>query len=55
MKIQPPLPPLAGNGIIDYAINLIDFEPEFRDAFNLVFGQTVVVENLDAGRRLMGR
>ena len=55
MKAQPPLPPLAGNGVVDYAINLIDFDPEFRDAFNLVFGQTVVVETLDAGRRLMGR
>ncbi len=49
------LPPLAGNGVIDYAINLIDFKPEYRNAFNLVFGQTVVIENLDVGRRLMGR
>lgn len=55
MKPQPSLPPLGGNGVIDYAINLIDFAPEYRNAFNLVFGQTVVVENLDAGRRLMGR
>ncbi len=55
MKAQPPLPPLAGNGVVDYAINLIDFDPEYRDAFNLVFGQTVIVETLDAGRRLMGR
>ena len=55
MKPQAPLPPLAGNGVVDYAINLIDFDPEYRDAFNLVFGQTVVVETLDAGRRLMGR
>ena len=55
MKPQPPLLPLAGNGVVDYAINLIDFEPEYRDAFNLVFGQTVVVETLDAGRRLMGK
>ena len=55
MKPQPPLSPLAGNGVVDYAINLIDFEPEYRDAFNLVFGQTVVVETLDAGRRLMGK
>ena len=55
IKPQPPLPPLAGNGVVDYAINLIDFDPEYRDAFNLVFGQTVVVETLDAGRRLMGR
>ncbi|HJJ48392.1 MAG TPA: chromosome segregation protein SMC [Methanocorpusculum sp.] len=55
MKPQAALPPLAGNGVIDYAINLIDFEPEFRDVFSLVFGQTVIVETLDAGRRLMGR
>ncbi len=55
MKAQPPLPPLAGNGVVDYAINLIDFDPEYRDAFNLVFGQTVIVETLEAGRRLMGR
>ena len=55
MKQPQPLPPLAGNGVIDYAINLLDFKPEYRDAFSLVFGQTVVVENLDAGRRLMGR
>ncbi|HJJ36009.1 MAG TPA: AAA family ATPase, partial [Methanocorpusculum sp.] len=55
MKEAQPLPPLAGNGVIDYAINLIDFKPEYRQAFNLVFGQTVVVANMDAGRRLMGR
>ncbi|HJJ55056.1 MAG TPA: AAA family ATPase, partial [Methanocorpusculum sp.] len=55
MKEGQPLPPLAGNGVIDYAINLIDFKPEYRQAFNLVFGQTVVVANMDAGRRLMGR
>jgi len=55
MKPQAPLPPLAGNGVIDYAINLIDFDPEYRDAFSLVFGQTVIVENLDVGRRLMGK
>ncbi|MDO5844256.1 MAG: chromosome segregation protein SMC [Methanocorpusculum sp.] len=55
MKPQPPLPTLGGNGIIDYAINLIDFDEEYRGAFNLVFGQTVVVDTLDAGRRLMGK
>lgn len=55
MKMQPPLPTLGGNGVIDYAINLIDFDEQYRDAFNLVFGQTVVVDTLDAGRRLMGK
>lgn len=55
LKASQPLPPVAGNGVIDYAINLLDFDSEYRDAFSLVFGQTVVVTNLDAARRLMGR
>ena len=56
-KIKPaaPLPPVAGNGVIDYALNLVEFDEEYRNAFSLVFGQTVVVETLEAGRRLMGR
>ena len=56
-KIKPasPLPPVAGNGVVDYALNLVEFDEEYRNAFSLVFGQTVVVETLEAGRRLMGR
>ena len=56
-KIKPsaPLPPVAGNGVVDYAINLIEFDEQYRNAFSLVFGQTVVVETLEAGRRLMGK
>ncbi len=56
-KVKPfaPLPPVAGSGVIDYAINLVEFAEEYRNAFSLVFGQTVVVETLEAGRRLMGR
>ena len=47
-KIKPaaPLPPVAGNGVIDYALNLVEFDEEYRNAFSLVFGQTVVVETL---------
>ncbi|MDV0441985.1 chromosome segregation protein SMC [Methanorbis furvi] len=56
-KIKPPapLPPVAGSGVVDYAINLVEFDEQYRNAFSLVFGQTVVVETLEAGRRLMGR
>jgi chromosome segregation protein len=56
-KIKPaaPLPPITGNGVIDYALNLVEFDEEFRNAFDLVFGQTIVVETLETGRRLMGR
>lgn len=56
-KIKPPapLPPVAGNGVVDYALNLIEFDEQYWTVFSLVFGQTVVMETLDASRRLMGR
>ncbi len=37
-----------------FAINLIKFDKKFEPAFWYVFGDTVVVEDLDAARRLMG-
>ncbi|HJK01277.1 MAG TPA: chromosome segregation protein SMC [Methanocorpusculum sp.] len=55
IKPAPPLLPLAGNGVVDYALNLVEFDEKFHNAFSLVFGKTVVVETLEAGRRLMGR
>ncbi|MGZ4948921.1 MAG: chromosome segregation protein SMC, partial [Halobacteriota archaeon] len=42
------------DGIIDYAINLIQFDPEYTDAFSYVFGRTVVVTELETGRDLIG-
>jgi chromosome segregation protein len=44
----------AHDGIIDYAIHLVQFDPEYAAAFSYVFGKTVVVTNLDAARRLIG-
>ncbi|MFC2082699.1 chromosome segregation SMC family protein [Candidatus Bipolaricaulota bacterium] len=35
-------------GVIDYAINLIDFDDKYRRAFEYVLGDTVVAENLEA-------
>ena len=37
-----------------FAIDLVDFKDEYRGAFWYVFGDTVVVNNLDDARRLMG-
>lgn len=37
-----------------YAIDLISFKEEYHAAFWYVFGDTLVVENLSEGRRLMG-
>lgn len=41
-------------GIIDYAINLVNFERKFDPAFWYVFRDTLVSENLTTARRLMG-
>jgi len=43
------------SGIIDYAINLVDYDAKFEPAFQYVFGDTIVVESLDVARKLMPR
>ncbi len=37
-----------------FAMDLIKFDPKFEAAFWYVFGDTVIVDNLDNARRLMG-
>ena len=39
---------------IGFAIDLIHFDEKYRNAFWYVFGDTIVVNNLDAARSLMG-
>lgn len=48
-----PLP--KDDGVIDYAINLIDFEDKYLDAFYYAAGDNFVVENLDCARKLTGK
>ena len=48
-----PLP--SEPGVIDWAINLVSFSEEHRDAFSYAFADTLVVKNLEASRRLIGR
>ena len=43
---------LKANGVIGRAIELISFEKKFRNVFSYVFGNTLVVENIDVARRL---
>ncbi|MFN3362153.1 MAG: chromosome segregation protein SMC, partial [Pseudanabaenaceae cyanobacterium] len=42
-------------GAIDYAYNLITFDPRYADVFAYVFGSTLVFASLDAARRHLGR
>jgi chromosome segregation protein len=41
-------------GCLDFAFNLVDFDPRYRDIFAYVFGTTVVFETLSAARRHLG-
>ncbi|AKB49664.1 Chromosome partition protein smc [Methanosarcina barkeri str. Wiesmoor] len=43
------------NGVIGYAIDLIQFDSGFEPAFWYVFQDTLVMENLESARRLMGK
>ena len=43
------------DGFIDYAVNLIDCEPKFRDIFSYTFGSTVVFASLEAARPHLGQ
>lgn len=42
-------------GVIDFAINLIDFDDKYIDAFYFALGETVVVENEATAKKLAGK
>ncbi len=49
------LPMPKGDGVIDFAINLIDFDDKYLKAFFFALGETLVVQNMQAAKKLMGR
>ena len=42
-------------GIIDFAINLVNFDPIYANIFSHVFGSTIVVDNLENARSILDR
>lgn len=55
-KIQPArrLPPLPhGNGIVDFAYNLMDFDSAYESVFFYALGDTLVVEDMASARPLL--
>ena len=55
-KLKPPmLPPLKEPGVVDYAVNLLEYDPKFDRAFAVVLGSTVVVDTLERARKLIGK
>lgn len=43
------------SGFIDYAVNLIDYDPRYRDIFAYVFGSTAVFNSMDTARLYIGK
>ena len=41
-------------GVVDFARNLVDYDPEYASVFSYVLGSTVVVEDMSTARDLMG-
>lgn len=42
-------------GVIDFAINLVDFDDLYIDAFYLALGETLVVQDYQCAKRLQGK
>ena len=42
-------------GVIDFAINLVDFDDQYIDAFFYAVGETIVVEDLESAKKLIGK
>jgi len=42
-------------GVIDFAINLVDFDDKYLNAFFYAVGDTLVVENMDCAKKLIGK
>ena len=55
MRPAKELPPLSASGAIDFAIELIDFDPLYAEIFAYVFGNTVVFKTLSDARRHIGK
>lgn len=56
-KIMTQPPGLLPNrpGVIDFAYNLINFNPRFVKAFQYACGQTIIVDTMDNARRLINQ
>jgi chromosome segregation protein len=53
---QRSLPPLPDRpGVVDFAYELVDFDPEYAGVFSYVLGDTLVVEDIETARDLMGQ
>lgn len=43
------------DGVIDFAINLVDFDDQYCSVFYYALGETIIVEDLNVSRKLIGK
>lgn len=55
INTQPPGLLPSRPGVIDFAYNLVDFDPAFVKAFQYACGQTVVMDEMDNARKLINQ
>ncbi len=55
IMVQPPGLLPSRPGVIDFAYNLVDFDPRFTKAFQYACGQTVVVDDMHNARKLINQ
>ncbi len=51
IKSNPPGKLPKDEGVIDFALNLVKFDPKMRPAFEFVFSDTIVTEDFDTAKR----
>ncbi|MFB6146266.1 MAG: chromosome segregation protein SMC [Halobacteriaceae archaeon] len=54
MDDRPPGRPPDRDGVVDFAYELVDFEDRYAGVFSYVLGSTLVVEDMETARSLMG-
>ncbi len=53
VSIDPALKNLAkSNGVYGFAVDLVNYEPKFKNIFSYVFGNTLIVDNIAVARRI---
>lgn len=55
LRPAPTLIPSNQKGVLGCAIDLIKFEEKYRDAFFYAFGDTLILDNLEDARKLIGK
>ena len=55
MERRRSLPDINAPGFIGYAVDLIDYDPDYESAFWYVFRDTVIIDTLENARKSIGR